>query len=138
MSKFEEYDLYAENKDFLVSDSVITFNDTDGTNNGTWPGVAMTDTGKTNANGQTIYSAEVSTSMEAIIFSGLKDDGSGYRDQSPNITDYQTVMQLMLRNKDRFPWEKLFSHHFSIEDYETAIKTSMTDESMKVVIDPWM
>ena len=25
MSKFEEYDLYVKNKDFLVSDSVITF-----------------------------------------------------------------------------------------------------------------
>ena len=30
MSKFEEYDLYATNKDFLVSDRVITFTDTDG------------------------------------------------------------------------------------------------------------
>ena len=30
MSKFEEYDLYSENKDFLVSDGVITFNDTNG------------------------------------------------------------------------------------------------------------
>lgn len=30
MSKFEEYDLYARNKDFLVSDGVITFTDTDG------------------------------------------------------------------------------------------------------------
>lgn len=30
MSKFEEYDFYAENKDFLVSDSVITFTDTNG------------------------------------------------------------------------------------------------------------
>lgn len=30
MSKFEEYDLYARNKDFLVSDRVITFMDTDG------------------------------------------------------------------------------------------------------------
>ena len=30
MSKFEEYDLYVKNKDFLVSDNVITFNDTDG------------------------------------------------------------------------------------------------------------
>ena len=30
MSKFEEYDLYARNKDFLVSDSVITFTDADG------------------------------------------------------------------------------------------------------------
>ena len=30
MSRFEEYDLYAENKDFLMGESVITFNDTDG------------------------------------------------------------------------------------------------------------
>jgi ATP phosphoribosyltransferase regulatory subunit len=31
MSKFEPYDLYADKKDFLVSDNVITFTDTDGT-----------------------------------------------------------------------------------------------------------
>ena len=30
MSKFEEYDLYARNKDFLISDNVITFTDTNG------------------------------------------------------------------------------------------------------------
>lgn len=30
MSKFEEYDLYAGNKDFLISDNVITFTDTNG------------------------------------------------------------------------------------------------------------
>ncbi len=30
MSKFEEYDIYVRNKDFLISDSVITFNDTNG------------------------------------------------------------------------------------------------------------
>lgn len=30
MGKFEEYDLYVRNKEFLVGDSVITFNDTDG------------------------------------------------------------------------------------------------------------
>ena len=30
MSKFEEYDLYVRNKDFLVSDSVITFTDKSG------------------------------------------------------------------------------------------------------------
>lgn len=30
MNKFEEYDLYVKNKDFLVSDSVITFTDTRG------------------------------------------------------------------------------------------------------------
>ncbi len=30
MSRFEEYDLYARNKDFLVSGNIITFTDTDG------------------------------------------------------------------------------------------------------------
>ena len=30
MSKFEEYDLYVRNKDFLVSENIITFTDTDG------------------------------------------------------------------------------------------------------------
>ncbi len=30
MSKFEEYDLYGKNKDFLISDAVITFTDTSG------------------------------------------------------------------------------------------------------------
>ncbi len=30
MSKFEEYDFYVRNKDFLISDGMITFNDTDG------------------------------------------------------------------------------------------------------------
>ena len=30
MNKFEEYDLYVRNKDFLSSDSIITFTDTDG------------------------------------------------------------------------------------------------------------
>ena len=30
MSRFEEYDLYARNKDFLVSSNIITFTDTDG------------------------------------------------------------------------------------------------------------
>ena len=31
MEKFEEYDLYSQNRDFLVSDHIITFTDTDGT-----------------------------------------------------------------------------------------------------------
>ena len=30
MSKFEEYDFYAKNKDFLVSDNVLTFTDVGG------------------------------------------------------------------------------------------------------------
>ena len=30
MNKFEQYDLYVRNKDFLVSDNIITFTDTNG------------------------------------------------------------------------------------------------------------
>ena len=30
MNKFEEYDLYVKNKDFLISENVITFTDTNG------------------------------------------------------------------------------------------------------------
>mgnify|MGYP006979297790 CR=1 FL=1 len=49
---------------------------------------------------------------------------------------YKTVMEMMLRHKDTFPWERLFSHHFPLA--EQAVKAGMTRESMKVVIDPWM
>lgn len=51
---------------------------------------------------------------------------------------YKTVMERMLRPKDTFPWERLFSHHFPWKQAEEAVKASMTRESMKVVIDPWM
>ena len=50
---------------------------------------------------------------------------------------YHTVMEMMLREKDRFPWDKLFSHVFPLAEAEKAIQTSMTKESMKVLIDPW-
>ena len=49
---------------------------------------------------------------------------------------YKTVMEMMLRHKDTFPWERLFSHHFPLA--EQAVKAGMTRESMKVVIDPGM
>lgn len=49
---------------------------------------------------------------------------------------YKTVTEMMLRHKDTFPWERLLSHRFP--QAEQAVKASMTRESMKVVIDPWM
>lgn len=55
-----------------------------------------------------------------------------------HIQDYKTVMRMMLREKSRFPWERMFSHRFGIDDYEKAMQTSMTDECLKVLIDPWM
>ncbi|HBP38234.1 MAG TPA: hypothetical protein DD640_05750 [Clostridiales bacterium] len=49
---------------------------------------------------------------------------------------YRPCMEMMLREKNRFPWQKLISHRFRLDDTEKAIQTSMTDESMKVVIAP--
>ena len=51
---------------------------------------------------------------------------------------YKTVMEMMLRNKDTFTWDRLFSHRFPLAQAEEAVKTSMTKESMKVIIDPWI
>lgn len=51
---------------------------------------------------------------------------------------YKTVMEMMARNKDNFPWNKLFSHRFALKDTEEAIKTGKKKESMKVIIDPWL
>ena len=50
-----------------------------------WPGVEMTvvDT----VNGKDIYSAELPADITGLIFNGLKDDGSGNRDQTPDIKD---------------------------------------------------
>lgn len=50
---------------------------------------------------------------------------------------YKTVMEMMLREKDRFPWDRVFSHTFGLDDYRTALETSMKEDSMKVLIDPW-
>ncbi|MDD3656768.1 MAG: zinc-binding dehydrogenase [Atribacterota bacterium] len=51
-------------------------------------------------------------------------------------TGYKQTMEMMLRGKDRFPWKKFISHQFKLDDAEKAILTSMTDESMKVLIKP--
>ena len=51
---------------------------------------------------------------------------------------YKTVMKMMLRHKDTFPWERLFRYRFPLAQAEEAVKASMIRESMKVVIDPWM
>ena len=54
-----------------------------------WPGTAMTlvDSGATDAVSDDIYAVKIPYYVTGIIFSGIKDDGSGYRDQSPNITE---------------------------------------------------
>jgi threonine dehydrogenase-like Zn-dependent dehydrogenase len=53
------------------------------------------------------------------------------------VTGYRPTMEMMLRYKNDFPWQKFFSHRFGLDDYEKAVKTSMTDESMKVLVEVW-
>ena len=54
MSKFEEYDLYARNKDFLISDSIITFTDTNGKLMALKPDVTLSIIKNTNDDPQSI------------------------------------------------------------------------------------
>lgn len=54
MNKFEEYDLYAKNKDFLISDSVITFTDTNGKLLALKPDVTLSIVKNTKDSGKTV------------------------------------------------------------------------------------
>jgi len=53
------------------------------------------------------------------------------------VTGYRPTMEMMLRHEKDFPWDKFISHKFKLDDYEQAIRTSMTEESMKVVVECW-
>ena len=98
MSKFEEYDLYASNKDFLISDHVITFTDTNGKLMALKPDVTLSiiKNSKDGARGvQKVYYSEnvyrVSGSTRAfkeIMQTGLECMGE--------INDYAITEVLML------------------------------------------
>jgi len=49
---------------------------------------------------------------------------------------YKPMMEMMLRNLSKFPWEKFVSHEFKLDDADLAVRTSMSPGSMKVVIEP--
>ena len=50
-----------------------------------WPGVAMTEVGT--QDDYQVFSLDVPTDIEGLIISGVKNDGSGSRDQTPDIKD---------------------------------------------------
>ena len=64
---------------------------------------------------------------KSIRFIGMNDH---------SIQGYKPTMNMMNRAKNDFPWDKLFSHRFGLDDYETAIKTSLNEDSMKVLVYP--
>lgn len=49
---------------------------------------------------------------------------------------YRSHMEMMERSLKLFPWHRFISHCFPLEKTQDAVKVSMTDESMKVLIDP--
>lgn len=53
------------------------------------------------------------------------------------ITGFRPTIEMMVRNKNNFPWQKFFSHRYNIEDYDEAMRVSMGLDSMKVLVSPW-
>lgn len=49
-----------------------------------WPGTPMTNAGT--LNNHELYSFDLPAGVTGLIFNGIKDDGSGNRDQSPDVT----------------------------------------------------
>ena len=81
MNKFEEYDLYSKNKDFLISEEVITFTDTNGKLMALKPDVTLSIIKNNNANGSLIrlfYNENVyrvskgTSSFKEIMQSGIE------------------------------------------------------------------
>jgi L-iditol 2-dehydrogenase len=51
-------------------------------------------------------------------------------------TGYGPALALMERYADRYPLEEMVSHEFALEDVDLAMRTSMSPESLKVVMTP--
>ncbi len=101
MSKFEEYDLYLKNKNFLVSDNIITFTDTDGKLLALKPDVTLSIVKNLNYGENTLkkvyYNENVyrvargTNSFKEIMQTGLECIG--------NIDDYVIFETIMLAAK---------------------------------------
>ena len=56
-----------------------------------------------------------------------------------SLSGYGPSMRMMQRYQDMYPFEKLITHRYALEDAHEAILKSMDySSSMKVVMDPWM
>jgi len=100
IKKFEEYDLYVNNKDFLVSNKVITFTDTDGKLLALKPDVTLSIVKNTALKGETeklyynenVYRVEKRTdSFKEIMQAGLEVIGE--------VDEYQIYETLLLACK---------------------------------------
>ena len=53
-----------------------------------------------------------------------------------DISQYYPSIKILERNIDKLPWEKIISHNFQIEDVHKAMDVAMSDQSMKVILNP--
>jgi threonine dehydrogenase-like Zn-dependent dehydrogenase len=51
-------------------------------------------------------------------------------------TSYAPAMELLARNQDRLPLDRIVTHRMRLEDAREAIELAQTDGAMKVVLDP--
>jgi threonine dehydrogenase-like Zn-dependent dehydrogenase len=51
-------------------------------------------------------------------------------------TSYAPVMELMARNLDRLPFDRVVTHRFGLDDAQEALEVAQADGAMKVLIDP--
>ncbi len=110
MSKFEEYDLYARNKDFLISDSVITFTDTNGKLMALKPDVTLS----------IIKNTDTDTQTQKVFY-----NENVYRISSGSNT-YKEIMQAGL---------ECFG---DIDDYSICEVITLAAESLKTISDDFV
>ena len=53
-----------------------------------------------------------------------------------DISQYYPSIKLLERNIDILPWEKIISHEFKIDNVHEAMDVAMSDQSMKVLLNP--
>ena len=53
-----------------------------------------------------------------------------------DISQYYPSIKLLERNIDKLPWEKIISHQFNIDNVHKAMDVAMSDQSMKVILNP--
>ena len=126
MSKFEEYDLYVRNKNFLISDHIITFTDTDGKLMALKPDVTLSivknSAGKENGVRKLYYNENVyrvprgAISFKEIMQAGLECIGE--------VDDYYILEVLSLAAKSL----EIISDDYVLDISHMGIISSIIDE----------
>jgi len=52
------------------------------------------------------------------------------------MAGYAPAMELLARNRDRLPLDRIVTHRIALEDARGALELSQRDGAMKVVLDP--